>query len=368
MDYYQPDIGERPLVKKLNLDAVSWDAGILVRATNWLGDVMMTLPAIYRLRQRLPAGAPLIVVTPKKLASLWDSIPWVDQVITFPHRRFDAACITTLKRQKPGVSVILPNSFGSAWDAWRAHLPHRIGRSGRGRHLLLHHHLPAWRRVAGRDQYHQAREYLQIPLAMGGDSWGCDYPPLCPLPLEKLDSALAEDLSKLPGKRLVIAPGAAYGPAKQWPPDSFNQVARWWTAQQGHVLAIGAPGEETAAQQTITDCTAARNLAGKTSLAGLLSVLSSATCVLANDSGTMHLAAALNRDGVALFGSTDPLATGPLGGRWIIHRQKIPCSPCLRRRCPNTENGTGRCLTDIEPTAVIDSLSHLLTSSESGRI
>ncbi len=351
-EFFQAEIGELNAPARIDLSTMQWRDGLLVRATNWLGDTVMSFPGVYRLGELVPAGLPRLVLCPEKLRPLWAAVPWIDRVIGFTGRRLAPNVIKQLQALNPGVSVILPSSFGSAWDLWKAGLPNRIGREGRGRKLLLHHRLPAWRRVPGQDQYHQARHYLQIAAACGATAWNCDYPKLV---LDTNETA-EQKLVDLPEPLLVIAPAAAYGAAKQWPVEYFREVAESWCAASGGVVAVGAPGEESIAGQAVADLPQARNLAGKTSLGELMYILQRARGVLANDSGVMHLAAALGKDGVAVFGSTEPLATGPVGGRWHVHRQKLPCAPCLDRNC-RRRDVPYECLRAVQPAAVIESLA-----------
>jgi heptosyltransferase-2 len=135
----------------------------------------------------------------------------------------------------------------------------------------------------------------------------------------------------------VAAPGAAYGPAKQWPVTGFRAVADWWQKQTGgRVMVVGAAADREAADAVAGREERVLNLAGRTTLAELMALLRRATCVVANDSGVMHLAAGLGVPGVGLFGCTDPVATGPLGGRWIVLSRPLDCAPCFRRVCRRT--------------------------------
>ncbi len=157
---------------------------------------------------------------------------------------------------------------------------------------------------------------------------------------------------------LAVAPGAAYGPAKRWPGESFMRVCEWWiNERKGVVVAVGAPDERDACAAVVgkLPAEAAANLAGATDLRGLIKVLQAASTCVTNDSGVMHLAAALGRPGVAVFGSTDPYATGPLGGKWVVAMESQPCAPCFFRECGNPAHDY-KCLTAITPAAVIEAL------------
>ncbi len=356
---YRPVIGGYNCPCPINLSPVDWRQGMLIRSANWLGDAVMALPGVYRLRNLVPPGGRTTVLAPAKFADLWRSAPWIDQVITFAGRRLSAAERRQVRAAEPGVSVVLPNSFGAAWDLWRSGGGYIVGRAGRGRTWMFRGRLPEWRREAGHDKEHEARKYLELAAACGSRHWHTDYPALEPQLTDEARAAM-DALVPANERLLAIAPGAAYGPAKQWPVGYFNEVARWWTAQHGRVIVCGAPGEEAVAMSAIADCRGAASIAGKSSVAQLMYVLAGVDCVLTNDSGVMHLAAGLGKDGVAIFGSTDPVATGPLGGRWVVMRHPLPCSPCLQRTCRRTD-APYECLKTITPQNVIDSIECLIS-------
>ncbi len=348
---YCPDVGSRPCPVPVDLGDDIIERGLLVRSTNWLGDAIMSFPAVHRLGRIRPGGIAVSVLTPAKLAPIWELVSWVDEVIVFTGRRVDAACRKTLRDRRPGAVMVLPNSFGSAFDLRRAGLRHIVGRRGRGRTALLDHRLPGWKRVPGSDRHHETRKYLELAVACGVDDWGISYPPLVPAADMPPQLAVIGDDAPL----LVIAPGAAYGPAKQWPADFYRMVTQWWAGANGGVAAVGSAAEAGLAATVTDGVTAAVNLAGVTDLRGLTAVLDRASLILCNDSGVMHLGAALGKAGVAIFGSTDPIATGPIGGRWVVMQHEVPCSPCLERTCPRSDHPY-ECLKSVTPEAVIDVL------------
>jgi heptosyltransferase-2 len=358
LDIYQPNPGTYSCPSPIDLSPIDWRSGMLIRSTNWLGDALMSLPGVYRLRRLVPAGWTTTVLAPAKLAALWSSVPWIDRVITFADKRLSSTERQAVRQADPGVTVVLPNSFGAAWDVWRSGAGMIVGRSGRGRGVLLDAPLPAWSRVAGQDEFHEVRKYLEIAIACGSCDWNTDFPSLEPN-LTDQERAAVDAMLPTDQPLLVLAPGAAYGPAKQWPVAYFNAVARWWTESRGgRVIACGAPGEEDVAAAATEGCSGAVSIAGKTSLAQLMYVMSRSDCVVANDSGAMHLAAALGCSGVALFGSTDPIATGPIGGRWVARHQRLPCAPCLQRSCPRSDVPY-ECLKTISPQDVIECIEFL---------
>ncbi|NOY79908.1 MAG: lipopolysaccharide heptosyltransferase II [Kiritimatiellaeota bacterium] len=316
----------------------------------------MCMPAVKQLRRFLPQGCGLFVACPESLAPVWAAAPWVDVVGPFCPPRLRGEDLRRLRGLGAGVGIVLPNSFGSAWDLWRAGLALRLGRAGNGRRLLLTHALRPWRKSACRG-CHQLSHYLEIAAAFGAVEPG-DI--AAELEVEHASETAARfGVRRVPGVPwLALAPGAAYGPAKQWSAEAFGRVAREWTRRGGRVVAVGTARERSLGDVAIAGSLGALNLAGTTSLGELMAVLSVVRAVAANDSGAMHLAAALGTPGVAVFGSTDPTATGPLGERWIVLREEFPCAPCFRRTCPLPE-ADYRCLRTIAPERVMTALERI---------
>ncbi len=188
---------------------------------------------------------------------------------------------------------------------------------------------------------------------LGAVEWTAECEPL------KIDLSLAEQLGMDDGRWLVLAPGAAYGPAKQWPPSYFDAVAKHFSANGWRIAVVGGPNDRTAAEQSCASIPNALNVAGKTNLAQLMAVLAKATVVISNDSGPMHLAAALGKTGVALFGSTDPIGTGPIGGHWIIMAADASCRPCFKRECPLGGDEAYKCLRGMSVESVINAVETL---------
>ena len=353
--YYKAQLGSPQFDTIVDIKEMDLSNGVLIRSTNWLGDAVMSLPAIYKLRQHLPENTKIYILCHAKLASLWQAVDWIDQVITFKEKRLDSETGAKLKALNPSLTIILPNSFGAVWDCFKLGLKNRVGCKGRGRASMLNYKLPAWKRVAGEDKFHQLNHYLSMMHALGIDEWNDFCPPL----KVELDQQRQEELLPDSGEFILLAPAAAYGKAKQWPTSHFRKLADWWTEQNKQVIVIGAPGEEAVAEAVAEGNDRITSLAGKTSIEELMFLIDKARIVIANDSGTMHLAAALQKDGIAIFGSTDEIATGPVGGRWIIHRKQLNCSPCLERECPRTDIPY-ECLNRITSDEVIVSVEQLL--------
>ena len=317
----------------------------------------MTLPAVYRMSRVVPDPCGVFVMCPAFMQPLWEAVPWVSQVIPMAGPRCGREERRALHRLRPGVAVVLPNSFGAAWDVFRRGIPLRLGRAGRGRSLLLTHRLPEWPRVKGPAECHQLSRYLELAAVFGPLEGSTDGPPL-QVPDATVLAAQA-GVQAAAGPWLAIAPGAAYGPAKQWPIEHFTAVADWWQRRGGRVVVVGAAKERTAGEAMQKVLPGLLNLAGQTGLRELMAVLKVAGLAVTNDSGAMHLGAALGCQGVAVFGSTDAVATGPIGGRWILLNDPLGCAPCLSRTCAQADQPY-ECLRRIEPAAVTQALEALL--------
>jgi heptosyltransferase-2 len=317
-----------------------------VRSPNWLGDAVMALPAVRNLKTML-GNDPLTVAAPEKLAALWQACPFVDQVIPLSKPKNLRNTADQLRAGKFGSAVLLPNSLRTAAEAWLAGIPQRIGylRSGRG--LLLTKAVPVPPRNPVR--LHQSFYYLDLVASLGG-------PDDASLPELRREPAFAPANGRT---TVAICPGAEYGPAKRWPIENFLATAKHLaTSQHAKILLLGAAVDVPLAGELARQLPEAENRAGKTSLAEFMAALASARLALCNDSGAMHLASALGVPTVAIFGSTEPLLTGPLGPRTRILRHHVPCSPCFLRECPLDF----ACMKSITPEMVITAAESLLKS------
>ncbi|MBR4518451.1 MAG: lipopolysaccharide heptosyltransferase II [Victivallales bacterium] len=351
---YTPQIHrfDRELPK---LPPVDWQNGVLLRSTNWLGDLMMTLPATWQLKCALPADVPLWVFAPKHLAPVWQAAPWIDGVIPFASHHPEANERAEVKARGFGLGIVMPNSFGSACDLWRCDIPRRLGRAGNLRSLLLTDRLPAWKRGEGEGKWHQLSYYLELMSVVGTVKFTAECPPL------EVSAEPAGRVGIHPGEKwLAIAPGAAFGPAKQWPAENFAVVARDHIDRGGKVVLVGTPKESHLAKEICRIAPKALDLTGKTNLPELMSILQNVDKVVANDSGPMHLAAGLGTRGVALFASTDPVATGPLGAPWELLVSTAECRPCFQRECPWAGVIRYRCMRELTPQNVLEVLNNIL--------
>jgi len=294
----------------------------VIRSPNWLGDAVMALPAVRNLKT-VVGDDPLTVAAPEKLAALWEKCPFVDEVIALGKPRNLQATARQLRAGKFGSAVLLPNSLRSVAEAALAGIPQRLGYARGGRGLLLTHTVPAPARNPAR--LHQRYYYLDLVTALGGPS-DASLPKLRKEPTTVTGSR---------GLVLAICPGAEYGPAKRWPVENFVAVARHFIAtRKAKILLLGAAVDAPIAEEFSRQLPEVDNLVGKTSLAEFMAALVSARLVLCNDSGAMHLASALGVPTLAVFGSTEPQLTGPMGARSRVLRHHVPCSPCFLRECP----------------------------------
>jgi heptosyltransferase II len=295
---------------------------LVVRSPNWLGDAVMALPAVRNLRTMLGSDT-LTVAAPEKLAALWSKCHFVDKVLALEKPRNLQATARQLRAEKFNSAVLLPNSLRAAAEAWQAGIPQRIGYSRGGRSLLLTHPIPAPPRNPAR--LHQRYYYLDMVTSLGG-------PADASLPKLRKDPTVVAGFR---GLVLAICPGAEYGPAKRWPVEHFVMVAKHFIAtRKAKVVLLGAAVDVPIAEEFVRQLPGVDNRVGKTSLAEFMAALVSARLVLCNDSGAMHVASALGVPTMAIFGSTEPQLTGPMGARSRVLRHHVPCSPCFLRECP----------------------------------
>lgn len=360
---------------------------ILVRGTNWLGDAVMTTPALARLREKFP-GSHIALLTPEKLKELWQHHPVVNEIISFSHGE---SVVTVAKKLRAGnfeTALILPNSPRSAMEVFMAGIPKRIGYARPWRNFFLTRIIaPRADAVKMRkrtineinqliarepeiknqktpipDAAHQMHEYLRLVAAMGADPEPLP-PKLFVAPAEVEAVAKKFGLDRGLGPIFGLNPGAAYGPAKRWPAERFIAAAKG-IQQQSKCSWILFGGKDDAAftyqihSALRGDGPAVYNLAGKTSLRELMALLNLCRVFLTNDSGPMHVAAALGVPVVALFGSTSPELTGPVSSGDLGHHiltSDAPCSPCFLRECPIDF----RCMNGIEVNRVVEAVISL---------
>lgn len=334
---------------------------ILVVAPSWIGDTILAQPLLALLKRNDPA-ARIDVLAPDWSAPLLSRMTEVDAVIVnpFAHGEFSLGARRALGRRLRGnaasadfsTAFVLPNSWKSALVPFFAGIPRRIGYQGESRYLLLNerHRLD----VAAHPQLVQRYAALAGPLP-------------ATLPKAHLSSTIEQQQAvrralnlPLDAAPVIFCPGAEYGAAKRWPAQHFAALARLVAGPQNPVWLIGS-AKDAAVGDKIAEAAegTALNLCGRSTLEQAIDLLASASCVVSNDSGLMHVAAALGRPLVALYGSSSPTYTPPLSANAEIISRQLPCSPCFKRECPL---GHFDCMNGITPEQVAATVTAKLQS------
>lgn len=335
-----------------------WRNGLIVRMPNWLGDAVMALPALRQLKRILPENCALGVIAPAGQRAFYHSLPWLDVLIPLLglHRRWNADTRLKIRRIKFGAGLLFNNSLRDAIQLRLCGVSPLFGAAARGRSMLLRRSFSFVPPQPGRKrECHQANCYLAEAYALGAPRWDGILPEI------RIDRELMQmpplirDLCSHP-KMLVLGAGAAYGAAKRWSSDAFRAVAADWIAHGGIAAVVGSPSEKAIGEEIRQGLDKRKfyDLTGETDMFALMHLLKSAAAVIANDSGVMHLAAALGTPGVAVFGSTDYTSTGPISPKWKLVVSDQPCSPCFERVCPK---GDPQCMKRIVPETVIRALA-----------
>ena len=327
---------------------------IVIRSSNWLGDAVMTVPAVRALKRANPA-AHITVLTPEKIAEVWRLVAEADEVIAFSKAKiFGVAKL--IRRGKFDTGVIFPNSLRTGLEMWLARVPRRVGYAGHSRRWLLTEICGTEKsEPASAPGRHQVHHYLRLAEFLGASAEAdvnFGFP----------NAALKK---REPGKpaRIAICAGAEYGPAKRWLPERFAEVVQTLDDPAGsRWQLVGTAKDRAVAEQITALCPAPaeiENLCGKTTLAELIAILRASDALLTNDTGTMHLAALLGVPVVAIFGSTEPALTGPLGTGHTVVRKRAECSPCFLRECPIDF----RCMKEVESATVAEVLRSVISYS-----
>jgi heptosyltransferase-2 len=315
---------------------------ILVVAPNWIGDALMAQPLLARLREKRP-GVELHMLAPEWVAPVARRMPEVDEVIPAPFRHGALELGSrwklgrTLKANGYGEAIVLPNSWKAALVPFFAQIPVRRGYLGEARYGLLN-------RLYRQPDKAMRRHYARLAEAP-------DAEPRQPLPEARLrvDAARAGAARKrfgIESRYAVLCPGAEYGPAKRWP--YFGELA---TRLGMPIVLLGSPKDAAAAADI-----SGTNLVGKTTLDEAIDLIAGATIVVSNDSGLMHVAAALGRPLVALFGSSSPQKTPPQSGHSRVLWLQVECSPCFERECPL---GHFKCMREMSVDMVLAEVAKL---------
>jgi heptosyltransferase-2 len=332
---------------------------ILVRATNWVGDAVMAIPALAAVREARP-GDDIALLARPWVADLYREQGYVDRVIVYENRGRHRGVwgrerlAAELRAERFDVAILFQNAFDAAWLAWRASIPNRIGYARDARSWLLTKAIAVPK--SGESPAHESYYYLELLRRAGWiDRLPC---------VERISLIVSED-ARTRGRQTLLgagarpdaawiafAPGAAYGSAKCWAPERYAALAdRLIDSADADVILFGAPQENEMASRIVGAMRhRAINLAGKTSIAELPGLLAACSQFVGNDSGAMHVAGAVGLPVVGIFGPTDPEGTSPVTSQFRLVREQVSCSPCFLRHCPIDH----RCMTRISVDRVFD--------------
>ena len=342
---------------------------ILVRATNWVGDAVMCIPALAELRRRFP-NAHITLLARPWVAGLYDN-SLIDDILPYDLARGpkDLSAKFRLSQQLRKMdfdcALLLPNAFEAAALVWAARIPTRIGYARDGRGILLSD--PITPPKPGEIPDHQRYYYLELLRRAGLID---RVPEVEAIRLPGIEHLINQGHAILRQRQLTddwigVSPGAAFGSAKRWLPERFAEAAIRLSGHTSTAIAIfGSADERELCEQVRTAIAAegvrVHNFAGETKLEEFIAIAATCLAFLTNDSGAMHIASALGVPTVTVFGATDHIATGPTGPLARIVREPVECSPCLLRECPIDH----RCMTGVETDRVVKDALDLIRISK----
>ncbi len=340
---------------------------ILVRSTNWIGDAIMTTPAVRSIRENFPDAEITLLALPW-VADVFSASPRVDHIFVYEKNgrhqglRGKLTLASDLRKKQYDATILLQNAFEAALITTLARIPIRGGYSTDGRGILLTHGIKKHPDIGLKHQVHYYQEMLAgLGLTPGKDQLELF---LAPAVKQSAEQGLQRYFSRQ-GRVPVVGlnPGAAYGPAKRWPAEKFSRLAQLVCAQTDALLLIfGTDADREAASHiaaAVPEHAAERilDLTGKTDLATAMAYIARCDAFVTNDSGLMHVAAALQTPTVAIFGSTDHVATGPYSDRAQVIRKPMACSPCKKTHCPQDHF---QCMEQIQAQEVFSTMQPLL--------
>jgi heptosyltransferase-2 len=339
----------------------------VVRATNWIGDGVMSMPALQTLRKALPHAHVAVLVRPEvgdlyRQSFIDEVIPWTARA----HRRDVLGrwrLASRIRRQGFDAAILLQNAFDAALVMWLARIPVRIGYDVNRRRALLTHPVPA---TPTPDQpAHQSTYYINMLQRAG----------IVPTPPERVrptlpppDACCAAHDVLAEGSWIGVAPGSSNGHAKRWLPERFAEASAIAARTLGsRIVLLGSNADKDVCARVEAALrslgTHAVDLSGSTSVSALMRLTAACDAVLANDSGSMHIADALGVPTVAVFGPTCERSTGPTGPHSVAVRQQVECSPCLLHECPIDH----RCMTGVDSTRVAAELIRVAAAGRASR-
>src|SRR5262245_8729526 len=342
---------------------------ILVRGTNWIGDAVMSTPALDRLRSSFPVSH-ITLLAPERTAELFEDCSYFDEILVYRRREkgvsafFEAAA--SIRARRFDLAVLFQNAFEAALLAWMGRIRLRIGFAAQGRAGLLTHKLYRGSECRNR---HQIWDYLDIVAEC---ERACSIPNLQPpsTPKSRISDSLPSLTASTKQKHaarvllgrigfgasqpslVVLNAGATNSRAKCWPEDRFAELAdRLIDSLKAQIVLIGAASERGSAQGVVDRMKqrGAINLAGETTMRELIGLLDASELLISNDTGPAHIAAALGRPTLTIFGPTNEFETAPTGIQSeIIRAEGIECARCMHRDCPIDH----RCMTHLSVDSV----------------
>ncbi len=324
---------------------------ILVIGPSWVGDTMLMQPMLLRLRQRHPESR-IDVLAPAWVSSLLRAIPEVHEVIInpFPHGALQLFARylfgKKLRVEQYDQAIVLPNSLKSALVPYFARIPLRTGFVGEMRYGLLNDA----RKLSKATLPLMVERFAQLAEGAQGEIPRPLANPRLEVSADQRDAALNKLGLSMDKPVAIFCPGAEYGPAKRWPVPYFAEIAQRLQKHGFAIWLVGSAKDRDIADKIVAmGNRACRNLCGNTDLDDVIALLSCAELVISNDSGLMHLAAALDRPMLALFGSSSPQFTPPLSPKAEVLKLDMKCSPCFKRECPL---GHFNCMMKLTPDLV----------------
>jgi heptosyltransferase II len=325
---------------------------ILIIAPAWVGDLVMA-QALFKLLKRQDPNCIIDVFANKSLQPLLIHMPEVNNYLESPFFHGELKLFERFKIAKKlrenfyTHAYILPNSFKSALIPFWAKIPQRIGYIGEGRYFLLNNI-----KTSAKKTPLMVDRFLHLGAPLNASAQKLNLLPQLVVAAKQLNDALKKLKIILPQKPiLALCPGAEYGPAKRWPTTYFAKVAQIKKNEGWEIWIFGGPKDQPLAQEIQNQSNnICLDLTGKTNLSEVTSLLSKVETVITNDTGLMHIAAALNKKLIAIYGSSSPEFTPPLTNNAKIVSLNLPCSPCFKRECPLKHM---KCLNDLQPELVL---------------
>ncbi len=322
---------------------------ILIRSTNWIGDAIMTTPAVRTIRRNFPNAEITLLALPW-VADVFAACPHIDHIFIYDKQkkhqglRGKLRLATDLRVARYDLAILLQNAFEAALITFLARIPVRAGYTTDGRGILLTDGVRKQPDIGTKHQVHYYQEMLErLGLKRGENALELF---LDPTAVREAETLLEKALQGTEVPIIGLNPGAAYGPAKRWPAKKYAELAGRLAATTGGLIVIfgTAADQKAAAEIAVSAGELVLDLTGKTSLSLALACIARCHVFVTNDSGLMHVAAALNTPLVAVFGSTDHIATGPFSEQATIVRHPVKCSPCMKTHCPK---GHQQCMESV---------------------